>query len=109
MGTHSIDSPDVVLERLEASIQDALHRLIDGGRISDGHRESAESFRHRLAALQKRLRASRDITGRVEMPADAKSDFDLLAWDFKRWLAEIDKEFDDHAPQQPAFSRDTPS
>jgi hypothetical protein len=98
MDTHAAESPEVVLERLEASIQDALHRLIDGGRISDAHRESAEEFRRRLAGLQKRVRASHDITGRPELPADAKSDFDLLAWDFKRWLTEIDKDFEDRTP-----------
>ena len=108
MDTHAIDSPEIVLERLHASIQDALHRLIDGGRISDGHRASAEGFRHRLAELQHRLSAHRE-TGRIVMPADARSDFDLLAWDYKRWLAEIDKEFEDHAPQQPAFARGAPS
>jgi hypothetical protein len=107
MDTHAIDSPERVLERLESSIQDALHRLIDGGRISDGHRASAEGFRRRLAELQQRLGASRD-TDSIEMPADAKSDFDLLAWDYKRWLAEIDKEFEDRTPQQPAFGRDAP-
>ena len=107
MDTHPIDSPEMVLERLETSIQDALHRLIDGGRISDGHRESAEGFRRRVADLQKRLRAS-GAKGRVEMPSAAKSDFDLLAWDFKRWLAEIDKEFEDREPQAPAFSRGAP-
>jgi hypothetical protein len=97
MDTHAAESPEVVLERLEASIQDALHRLIDGGRISDAHRESAEEFRRRLAALQKRVQARRDEAGR-EMPTDAKSDFDLLAWDFKRWLTEIDKDFEDRTP-----------
>lgn len=108
MDTHAIESPEVVLNRLEASIQDALHRLIDGGRIDDGHRESAEGFRRRLADLAKRIRASRDITGRVEMPADVRSDFDLLAWDYKRWLAEIDRVFDDRAPSQPVFGRGAP-
>jgi hypothetical protein len=108
MDTHSIDSPEIVLERLQASIQDALHRLIDGGRISDGHRASAEGFRRRLAELQQRLTAHRE-TGRIEMPADAKSDFDLLAWDYKRWLVEVDKEFEDRTPQQPAFSRSAPN
>jgi hypothetical protein len=95
MDTHAADSPEIVLERLEASIEEALHRLIDGGRISDGHRESAEGFRRRLAALQAKMNASRD---RVEMPPEAKSDFDLLAWDFKRWLTEIDKDFEDRTP-----------
>jgi hypothetical protein len=100
MDAHPIDSPEISLERLEASIQDALHRLIDGGRISDAHRESAEGFRRRLADLQQKLRASRDIAGRVEMPADARSAFDLLAWDFKRWLAEIDQDFEDRESQR---------
>jgi hypothetical protein len=108
MDTHAIESPEAVLDRLEASIQEALHRLIDGGRISDTHRESAEGFRRRLAGLQKKLRASRDITGRVEMPADARSDFDLLAWDFKRWLAEIDQDFEDRELRQPVFGRAAP-
>jgi hypothetical protein len=108
MDTRQIDSPEVVLERLEASIEDALHRLIDGGRISDGHRESAEGFRRRLAALQEKLRASRGSAGRVEMPSAAKSDFDLLAWDFKRWLAEIDQDFEDREPAKPIFGRGAP-
>lgn len=97
MDTHPIDAPEISLTRLEASIQNALNRLIDGGRIDDSHREQATEFRRRLEALQKRLRASRDITGHIELPADAKSDFDLLAWDFKRWLAEIDQEFENRA------------
>ncbi len=105
MDIYPIDSPEIALERLEASIQDALHRLIDGGRISNGHREAADDFRRRLAELRRKLSASRDITGRIEMPADAKSDFDLLAWDFKRWLAEIDQEFEHRAPHQPIFGR----
>ena len=100
MDTHAPESPEIVLERLEASIEDALHRLIDGGRIGDGHRESAEAFRGRLAALRQRLADSQDHAARIEMPADAKSDFDLLAWDFKRWLAEIDQAFEDRAPAQ---------
>src|SRR6185295_7567201 len=107
MDTHPIESPEAVLERLEASIQDALHRLIDGGRISDGHRESAEGFRRRVSDLQERLRASAG-KGRVAVPSDAKSDFDLLAWDFKRWLGEIDHEFEDREPQQPVFGRGAP-
>ena len=108
MDSHPTDSPELVLERLESSIQDALHRLIDGGRIDDHHRASAEGFRRRLADLQIRLRASRDHADRAEMPADAKSDFDLLAWDFKRWLAEIDRHFENRPPQQPAFGRGAP-
>lgn len=97
MDTYPIDSPEVSLERLEAAIQEALDRLIDGGRIDDGHRAQAAEFRGRLEALQKKLRASRDITGRIALPADARSDFDLLAWDFKRWLAAIDQEFENRA------------
>jgi hypothetical protein len=108
MDTHPVDSPEFVLERLESSIQDSLHRLIDGGRIDDRHRASAEGFRRRLAALRKKLRARRDVTGRVEMPADAKSDFDLLAWDFKRWLAEIDGHFEQREPRRPIFGRGAP-
>lgn len=90
---HMIDVPEVSLERLEASIQEALNRLIDGGRIHDGHREHAAEFRRRLEGLKRRLRAGRDFTGRADMPADVKSDYDLLAWDFKRWIAEIDDDF----------------
>jgi hypothetical protein len=107
MDSHPIDSPEITLERLEASIQDALHRLIDGGRIDDRHRESAEGFRRRLADLQKRIRDSR-AGARVEMPADARSDFDLLAWDFKRWLAEIDQTFEDRAPERHSLGRGAP-
>ena len=107
MDIHPIESPEIVLERLEAAIQDALHRLIDGGRIDDHHRESAEGFRRRLADLQQRLGAGRE-GGAIAMPPDAKSDFDLLAWDFKRWLAEIDQAFEHRAPRQTAFSRDAP-
>jgi len=108
MDTHAPESPEIVLERLEASIEDALHRLIDGGRIADGHRASAEDFRGRVSDLRGRLAASRDITGRMAMPADAKSDFDLLAWDFKRWLAEIDKAFNDRAPHAHGLGRGAP-
>ena len=92
-GKTPVDSPEVSLERLEASIQETLNRLIDGGRIGDAHRERAAEFRSRLEDLQRRLRKDRDASDRVEMPPDAKSDFDLLSWDFKRWIAEVDDEF----------------
>ena len=104
MDTHSPNSPGVVLERLESSIEAALHRLIDGGRIDDHHRECAEGFRRRLADLQQRVRPSRDGEA-IAMPPGAKSDFDLLAWDFKRWLTEIDQAFEHRAPRQTAFGR----
>lgn len=96
---YSIDSPDASLEQLEASVQETLNRLIDGGRIHDVHRESAAGFRRRLEDLQRRLRARR---GSAEIPADAKPDYDLLTWDFKRWIAEIDEDFENRAPQRPA-------
>ena len=100
MDTHySIDSPDASLEQIEASIQETLNRLIDGGRIHDGHRESAAGFRRRLEDLQRRLRARR---ASAEIPAEAKPDYDLLTWDFKRWIGEIDQEFEQREPQQPA-------
>ena len=108
MDAHLPESPELVLERLEASIRDALHRLIDGGRIDDHHRESAEGFRRRLAELQRRLIADGDGTI-IEMPSDARSDFDLLAWDFKRWLNEIDQAFEHRAPRQAAFGGGAPS
>lgn len=92
-GKTPIDPPEVSLERLEASIQEALNRLIDGGRIGDAHRERANEFRHRLEDLQRRLSADRDASNRVAIAPDAKSHFDLLSWDFKRWTAEIDDEF----------------
>src|SRR5690606_41118441 len=92
------DSPDVVLERLEASIEETLHRLIDGGRIATHHRESVEDFRRRLAGVKKRLEDGGTPTG--AMPTDVKSDFDRLAWDYKRWIAEIDRELD-RAPTHP--------
>lgn len=95
---YSIDSPDATLEQLEASVQAALNRLIDGGRIHDRHRESAAGFRRRLEDLQRRLRARR---GSAEAPADAKPDYDLLTWDFKRWIGEIDEEFEAGAPKRP--------
>jgi len=96
---YSIDSPDASLEHLEASVQETLNRLIDGGRIHDGHRESAAVFRRRLEGLQRRLRAA---GGRAGMPADAKGDCDLLAWDFERWIAEVDRDFGNREPQRPA-------
>ena len=92
-GKTPIDPPEVSLERLEASIQEALNRLIDGGRIGDAHRERANEFRQRLEELQRRLSADRDASNRVAIAPDAKSHFDLLSWDFKRWTAEIDDEF----------------
>ncbi|MCW5772926.1 MAG: hypothetical protein KIT16_14880 [Rhodospirillaceae bacterium] len=87
------DSPEAILDRLDASIQAALDRLIDGGRISDSHREKAEEFRARLAALQYRLRHHGEAS-RIALPPETKSDFDLLAWDFKRWVAEVDEDFE---------------
>lgn len=101
MDTHqpqAPDAPEVVLERLEASIEEALHRLIDGGRIAAHHRESVEGFRRRLASVRRRLVDGGTPTG--EMPTDVKSDFDLLAWDYKRWIADLDREFE-NPPQQP--------
>ena len=100
------DSPDVVLERLEASIEVTLHRLIDGGRIHAQHRESVEAFRRRLAGVKTRLEDGGTPTG--EMPADVKSDFDLLAWDYKRWIADIDKEFDNPAALPNGLGRGAP-
>lgn len=98
MGTnYSADSPDASLDQIEASIQETLNRLIDGGRIHDAHRESAAGFRRRLEELQRRLRAR----GRAGMPADAKSDYDLFTWDLKRWLAEIVQDFENREPQHP--------
>jgi hypothetical protein len=107
MDTHQTDSQEVVLQRLESSIQNALHRLIDGGRIGVTHRESAEGFRQRIVSLHDKLNKHRAKHGKAQMPADAKSDFDLLAWDFKRWLAEIDKEFEDRTPR-PGLPRGAP-
>ena len=92
-GSTPNDSPETLLKRLEASIQETLNRLIDSGRIADAHRERASAFRSRLDALQRRIQADRDAAKRVEMPAGMKSDFDLLAWDFRRWVAEVDDEF----------------
>jgi len=80
MDTHQTDSQEVVLQRLESSIQNALHRLIDGGRIGVTHRESAEGFRQRIVSLRDKLNKRRAKHGKAQMPADAKSDFDLLAW-----------------------------
>jgi hypothetical protein len=93
MDTYPIDSPEVSLERLEASIQETLNRLIDRGCCTDEHREHAAEFRRRLQSLRERLDSTREAVGRVEMPAETKSDFDLLAWDFKRWLTQVDEEF----------------
>jgi hypothetical protein len=107
MDTHAPDSPEIVLERLEASIEEALHRLIDGGRIDNRHREAVEGFRRRLAALRQRLAARRE-RGAAEMPADARSDFDLLAWDYKRWLAEIDKDFETRTGYETGLGRGAP-
>ncbi len=92
-GKTPIESPDESLERLEASIQEALNRLIDGGRIADSHRERADEFRRRLEALKQRLGTNRDASDRVKLAPDSKSHLDLLSWDFKRWTAEIDDEF----------------
>ena len=104
-GNTPIDSPEASLERIEASIQDALNRLIDGGRIGDAHREKAAEFRSRLEALQQKLRRNRDASDRVAAPADDRSHFDLLSWDFQRWLAEIDDEFAGRLPDEAAPGR----
>ena len=92
-GTSPIDSPEAALARIEASIQESLNRLIDGGRIADRHRARAAEFRRRLASLLRKRRASGGASGRANFPAAARSHFDLLSWDFQRWLAEIDDEF----------------
>ncbi len=93
MDTHasqSFDSPEAALERLETSIEETLHRLIDGGRIDTHHRESADDFRSRVADMRQRLKGRRAAA----LPANVKSDFDLLAWDFKRWIEHLDREFE---------------
>lgn len=100
------DSPDIALERLQASIEEALHRLIDGGRIAMHHRENVEDFRRRLAGLRKRLEDGRTPPG--AMPGDVKSDFDLLAWDYKRWIVDIDKEFDRSPTHPHGLGRNAP-
>jgi hypothetical protein len=95
-GTTPFDSDDdESLARIDASIQGALNRLIDGGRIADGHREKAAEFRARLEALKAKLGHDRDNSDRVPKPAKQQSHLDLLRWDFQRWLAEIDDEFKD--------------
>ncbi len=106
MDTHQLqpsDAPEVVLERLEASIEETLHRLIDGGRIATHHRENVEDFRRRLASVRRRLEYGGTPTG--GMPADVKSDFDLLAWDYKRWIADIDREFERPAARPDGVGR----
>lgn len=106
MDTHqpqSVNSPDVVLERLETSIEETLHRLIDDGRIGAHHCESADAFRRRLASVRRRLEYGGTPTG--GMPADVKSDFDLLAWDYKRWIADIDREFERPAARPDGVGR----
>lgn len=108
MDTHHPESSDVVLARLEASIEEALHRLIDGGRLNNGHRVTAEGLRQRLAGLRERLARAESGEGAVEIPDDAKSDFNLLAWDFKRWLAQIDEDFENRAPHAPGLGRGAP-
>ena len=92
-GRTPFDDDDESLAQLDASIQEALNRLIDGGRIADGHREKAVEFRARLETLKANLGKDRDNSNRVPKPADQKSHADLLRWDFQRWLAEIDDEF----------------
>lgn len=109
MDTHTCqgsDSPAVALERLEASIEEMLHRLIDGGRIDTHHRASVEGFRRRLADLRQRLSADEEPA--AEMPPEVQSDFDLLAWDYKRWIAGIDREFESPAPHPSGLGRGAP-
>lgn len=93
----SSDTPEIVLERLEADIASAVRRLTEGGRIDTHHRASVAELRGRLATLRKRL-AERESA--ADVPAAVKSDFDLLAWDYQRWIANIDKEFG-NAPAHP--------
>jgi hypothetical protein len=97
------DTDDLSLERLDASIQAALDRLIDGGRCSDTHREEAAELRRRLESLQQKLPESHKSAAAHELPPAAKSDFDLLAWDFKRWVAGIDEQFENREPRTPLF------
>lgn len=92
-GTTSPEYDEESLARIEASIQGALDRLIDGGRIADDHREKAAEFRTRLESLKAKLGTDRDNSNRVPKPAEDRSHLDLLRWDFQRWLAEIDDEF----------------
>jgi hypothetical protein len=83
-----------------------LNRLIDGGRIATHHRENVEDFRRCLAGVKKRLEDGGTPTG--EMPTDVKSDFDLLAWDYKRWIADIDREFDSPPAHPGGLGRGAP-
>lgn len=94
-GTTPLEYDEESLARIEASLQEALDRLIDGGRIADGHRERADEFRTRLESLRAKLDKDRDNSNRVPKPADERAHLDLLRWDFQRWLAEIDDEFKD--------------
>ncbi len=71
------DSPEAVLERLKASIEDALHRLINGGCIATHYRECVEDFRRRVASVCGLLED--DGTPIGETPTDVQCDFDLLA------------------------------
>lgn len=102
----SSDTPENVLERLEAEIAEAVRRLTEGGRIDTHHRASVAELRGRLATLRKRLA---ERAPPADVPAAVKSDFDLLAWDYKRWIANIDKEFE-NAPAHPqGLGRGTPA
>ena len=98
----SSDTPEIVLERLEAEIAAAVRRLIDGGRIDTHHRASVAELRGRLATLRKRLAEREPV---AEVPAAVKSDFDLLAWDYQRWIANIDKEFENAAAHPQGIAR----